>query len=46
MNFLMWDQPHAVMTALHELLGVEAWPRREGAEVRDNQVPLVWGPLI
>ncbi|PTL84983.1 alpha/beta fold hydrolase [Vitiosangium sp. GDMCC 1.1324] len=30
-HFLMWDQPHAVMTALYEFLGMEARPELEGA---------------
>lgn len=35
-HFLMWDQPHAVMTALYDFLGMEARP----------QVPYVEGPLL
>jgi pimeloyl-ACP methyl ester carboxylesterase len=31
-HFLMWDQPHAVMTALYEFLGVEERARLEGLE--------------
>ncbi|MCY1073010.1 alpha/beta fold hydrolase [Archangium lansingense] len=45
-HFLMWDQPHAVMTALYELLGTEERPQLEGTEHRDVEVPSLQGPLI
>ena len=45
-HFVMWDQPHAVMTALYEFLGVEERPRLEGLETRDAEVPSLQGPLI
>ncbi|QRK10770.1 alpha/beta hydrolase [Archangium violaceum] len=30
-HYVMWDQPHAVMTALYDFLGMEARPMLEGA---------------
>lgn len=45
-HFLMWDQPHAVMTALYEFLGMEDRPRLEGTELRDVEIPSLQGPLI
>ncbi|QRN97182.1 alpha/beta hydrolase [Archangium violaceum] len=41
-HFVMWDQPHAVMTALFEFLEREERPRLEGG----LDVPSVQGPLI
>jgi pimeloyl-ACP methyl ester carboxylesterase len=37
-HFVMWDQPHAVMTALYEFLGV-------GREAPASRLPPVRGPL-
>ena len=34
-HFLMWDQPHAVMTALYQFLGME-----------EREVPFLQGPLL
>jgi len=45
-HFVMWDQPHAVMTALYAFLGVEERPRLEGLETRDAEFPSLQGPLI
>jgi hypothetical protein len=46
----MWDQPHAVMTALYEFLGVVEPPRLPGARERreapTSEPPSVPGPLI
>jgi pimeloyl-ACP methyl ester carboxylesterase len=39
-HFLMWDQPHAVMTALYELLGVEERPAL-GSPAPSLQIPLL-----
>ncbi|HZH78979.1 MAG TPA: alpha/beta hydrolase [Archangium sp.] len=39
-HFVMWDQPHAVMTALDEFLGVEERPALEGP-IPSLQVPLI-----
>jgi pimeloyl-ACP methyl ester carboxylesterase len=44
-HFLMWDQPHAVMTALYEFLGVEARAEYEAPEPR-ARLPSLEGPLI
>jgi pimeloyl-ACP methyl ester carboxylesterase len=45
-HFLMWDQPHAVMTALYEFLEMEARPELEGGEAREAEIPFVQGPLL
>ena len=37
-HFLMWDQPHAVMTALYEFLGVEERPQLEGRELQGSSI--------
>jgi pimeloyl-ACP methyl ester carboxylesterase len=39
-HFVMWDQPHAVMTALGEFLGVEERPAL-GGPIPSLQVPLI-----
>lgn len=45
-HFLMWDQPHAVMTALYDFLGMEERPRLEGTSHRETDVPYLEGPLL
>ncbi|WNG32469.1 alpha/beta hydrolase [Archangium violaceum] len=45
-HYVMWDQPHAVMTALYDFLGMEMRPVLEGAEQRDGELPFIPGPLI
>jgi pimeloyl-ACP methyl ester carboxylesterase len=39
-HFVMWDQPHAVMTALYEFLGVEERPPL-GGPIPSTHVPLI-----
>jgi pimeloyl-ACP methyl ester carboxylesterase len=45
-HFVMWDQPHAVMTALYDFLGLEVRPVLEGSGLQASDVPYLQGPLL